>query len=53
MTVFGCPQCGMTVETLGVQAWHRCAGRIRELRPVQTTPPEPQPAPETVQGRLF
>lgn len=51
MTTFVCKTCGQVVEAVASQAWHRCQGKRRELRPV-----ERPPGPETAaQGplRLF
>jgi len=45
-----CATCGAVVEALGSQAWHRCQGRIRELRPVE---PVAVPVMSPPEGRLF
>jgi hypothetical protein len=48
MRTYVCETCGTVVEALGSQAWHRCQGRLRELRPV-----DPEPAAPVTQGSLF
>jgi len=62
---FECPECGALVEALASDAWHRCAGRFRALRPVApaaaapvlAAPMEgqapPPGSPAGAQGQLF